>query len=66
MLGESGAAGLFRDISSLLRKVAGMPDYTTHVEHLRRCHPQLPIPTERQFYEDFVRTRYGDGPARCC
>jgi uncharacterized short protein YbdD (DUF466 family) len=49
-----------------LRKVAGMPDYTAHLDHLRRCHPGQPVPTERQFYEEFIRTRYGDGPTRCC
>ena len=49
-----------------LRRVAGMPDYDAHVEHLRGCHPERPIPTERQFYEEFLRTRYTDGPTRCC
>ena len=49
-----------------LRKIAGMPDYAAHLEHLRQCHPVQPIPTERQFYEEFLRTRYADGPTRCC
>jgi len=49
-----------------LRRVAGMPDYDAHVDHLRRCHPEIPIPNEREFYSDFVRARYGDGPTRCC
>jgi uncharacterized short protein YbdD (DUF466 family) len=49
-----------------LRSIAGMPNYTRHVEHLRRCHPETPIPTEAQFYDEFVRARYGDGPTRCC
>jgi uncharacterized short protein YbdD (DUF466 family) len=49
-----------------IRKIAGMPDYDAHVEHLRRCHRTALIPSERQFYEEFVRTRYGDGPTRCC
>jgi uncharacterized short protein YbdD (DUF466 family) len=49
-----------------LRRVAGMPDYADHIEHLRRCHPEIPIPNEREFYSDFVRARYGDGPTRCC
>jgi uncharacterized short protein YbdD (DUF466 family) len=49
-----------------LRRIAGMPDYAAHIEHLRRCHPDNPIPTEREFYDEFVRTRYGDGPTRCC
>ena len=43
-----------------------MPDYAEHVDHLRRCHPGQPIPTEREFYEEFLRTRYTDGPTRCC
>jgi uncharacterized short protein YbdD (DUF466 family) len=51
---------------TFLRRVAGMPDYVAHVEHLRRCHPGQPVPTERQFYDEFTRARYGDGPTRCC
>jgi uncharacterized short protein YbdD (DUF466 family) len=43
-----------------------MPDYAAHVEHLRRCHPERPVPSERAFYEEFVRARYEDGPTRCC
>lgn len=49
-----------------LRSVAGMPDYAAHLEHLRRFHPEKPIPSEREFYEEFVRNRYEDGPTRCC
>jgi uncharacterized short protein YbdD (DUF466 family) len=49
-----------------LRQIVGMPDYDAHLEHLRRCHPESAIPTERQFYDEFVRNRYGDGPTRCC
>ena len=61
---DSGAAG--GRILSILRAIAGMPDYAAHLEHLCRCHPELPVPTESQFFQDFVRTRYGDGPTRCC
>jgi uncharacterized short protein YbdD (DUF466 family) len=49
-----------------LRRVMGMPDYHAHLEHLRRCHPDQPLPTEREFFDEFVRTRYADGPTRCC
>lgn len=49
-----------------LRKVAGMPDYAAYLEHLHRSHPERPVPTEREFYADFVRARYEDGPTRCC
>lgn len=58
--------GLLTKLIGTLREVAGMPDYTAHLEHLRRCHPEQPLPTERQFYEEFIRARYGDGPTRCC
>jgi uncharacterized short protein YbdD (DUF466 family) len=51
---------------SLLRRVAGMPDYAAYVAHLRQAHPSRPVPTEREFYDEYLRTRYGDGPTRCC
>ena len=57
---------MFVKLLGALRSIAGMPDYAAHLEHLRRCHPEQPIPTERQFYEAFLHTRYGDGPTRCC
>ncbi|MEP6688825.1 MAG: YbdD/YjiX family protein [Gemmatimonadales bacterium] len=50
----------------VVRRVAGMPDYAAHVAHLRRCHPERAVPTAREFYEEYVRARYGDGPTRCC
>lgn len=55
-----------RRLASAIRQVAGMPDYAAYVEHLRRCHPERPVLTERRFYEEYVRARYGDGPTRCC
>jgi uncharacterized short protein YbdD (DUF466 family) len=71
MLGRRKALSpLLRSIvpafSSFLRHLAGMPDYAAHLEHLRRCHPGSSVPTEREFYEEFVRVRYSDGPTRCC
>jgi uncharacterized short protein YbdD (DUF466 family) len=54
------------DLLSAIRRVAGMPDYQAYLEHLRRCHPERGVPTEREFYEEWVRARYADGPTRCC
>lgn len=51
---------------TFLRRVFGMPDYQGYLEHLRRSHPDRQAPTEREFYEEFVRCRYGDGATRCC
>jgi uncharacterized short protein YbdD (DUF466 family) len=50
----------------LIRRMAGMPNYAGYVEHLRRCHPDRTIPSEREFFADYLAARYGDGPTRCC
>ncbi len=62
----SGAIGSVRRIVSMIRRIAGMPEYDAHLEHLRRTHSDRPIPTEREYFEEFVRCRYEDGPTRCC
>jgi uncharacterized short protein YbdD (DUF466 family) len=58
--------GRLTQLLGALRKIAGMPDYAAHLEHLRRFHPDSEIPSERQFFDQFVRARYEDGPTRCC
>lgn len=55
-----------RALGNAVRRVAGMPDYEAYVAHLGRCHPGCPVPGEREYYEDYVANRYGDGPTRCC
>jgi len=64
--GEGSVGETFSGLLSAVRRIAGMPDYAAHVQHLRRCHPERAVPTEREFYEEFVRARYADGPTRCC
>ena len=61
-----GAVGSVQQFGALLRRICGMPDYAAYIEHLRCCHPDRAIPTEREYYEEFVRSRYEDGPTRCC
>jgi uncharacterized short protein YbdD (DUF466 family) len=56
----------FLTFLTFLRRIAGMPDYGAHVEHLRRCHPESPIPSEREFFEDYLQRRYQNGATRCC
>jgi len=57
---------LWTRIAATLRNLARMPDYERHIEHLRRCHPDRPIPSERRYYEEFLKARYHDRPTRCC
>ena len=53
-------------ILRVVRRVAGMPDYAAHVAHLRRCHPEREVSSAHEYYDAYVRTRYSDGPTRCC
>ena len=50
----------------VVRRIAGMPDYATHVAHLRQCHPERPVPSPREFFDEYLRARYAEGPTRCC
>jgi len=66
---RSGGQAVRRSVAwagETLRRIAGMPDYGAYVEHLRRCHPERTVPTEREYFEEYVAARYGDGPTRCC
>jgi uncharacterized short protein YbdD (DUF466 family) len=53
-------------VLQVVRRIAGMPDYAAHVAHLRQCHPERDVPSAQEFYDEYVRARYGDGPTRCC
>ena len=50
----------------LLRRLAGMPDYAGYVDHLRRCHPECAVLSEREYFAEYLAARYGDAPTRCC
>ena len=43
-----------------------MPDYEAYRAHLRERHPDRPVPSEREFYQEFVTARYAGGTSRCC
>jgi len=49
-----------------LRRIVGMPDYAAYCAHLRTAHPDRRLPTEREFFDDYLRHRYESGPTRCC
>jgi uncharacterized short protein YbdD (DUF466 family) len=53
-------------LRSAIRRILGMPDYQRYLAHLRERHPERPVPSEREYYEEFLRARYADGPNRCC
>ena len=43
-----------------------MPDYEAYVQHLATCHPGCAVPSERQFFDEYLKARYEGGPTRCC
>ncbi len=53
-------------LARMMRGIAGMPDYDAYLEHLRRCHPEHAPLGEREFFAEYLRARYADGPNRCC
>ena len=57
---------LLRRLAGMMRGIAGMPDYDAYLEHLRRCHPEHAPLGEREFFAEYLRARYADGPNRCC
>jgi uncharacterized short protein YbdD (DUF466 family) len=48
------------------RHIVGMPDYDAYVAHVRACHPGAAVPSEREYFDQYVRARYESGPTRCC
>jgi uncharacterized short protein YbdD (DUF466 family) len=55
-----------RRLVRVVRRILGMPDYEAYVAHLRATHPGCLVPSERQYFEEFVRAKYSGGPTRCC
>jgi uncharacterized short protein YbdD (DUF466 family) len=49
-----------------LRRVFGMPDYAAYCAHVRQAHPGAPMPSEREYFEAYLKARYEGGPNRCC
>jgi uncharacterized short protein YbdD (DUF466 family) len=53
-------------LRSAFKQMVGMPDYARYLEHAREFHPDCPLLSEREFYDQHLAARYGAGPTRCC
>jgi len=49
-----------------LKRVTGMPNYEAYLEHLRMHHPDSPVPSEREYFDEYLKGKYGGGFGRCC
>ena len=56
----------FRAVATLIRRICGMPDYAAYCAHLQAAHPERPLPTRRAYFDEYLQSRYADGPTRCC
>ena len=64
--GLEARASSLRAMLSTLKRIVGMPDYDGYCQHLRECHPERPLPTRKEHYEQYLKQRYGGGFNRCC
>ena len=53
-------------IKETSRLMVGIPDYDRYVEHLSANHPEQPIMSYREFFDNRQQARYGKGMKRCC
>lgn len=54
---------------TMARLMVGLPDYEAYVAHRRTCHPNEPVMSYEQFFENRQMSRYGASGgkiSRCC
>ncbi|MGH7619737.1 MAG: CstA-like transporter-associated (seleno)protein [Gemmatimonadaceae bacterium] len=51
---------------SVVKRIAGMPDYAGYVAHLRYKHPECRVPSESEYYEMYLEGLYSGVGGRCC
>ena len=56
----------WRFLRASARLAVGVPDYDTYVAHLRRVHPDAPVPTYAEFFDERQKARFGGTGSRCC
>ncbi len=53
-------------LAAAMRRILGMPDYAGYCTHLSEHHPEAALPSEREFFAQYLKARYEGGPTRCC
>lgn len=57
---------LVRRVARFVSGVTGADRYERYVEHLRRVHPQDPVPTRAQFWRSHYEEQERNPGTRCC
>lgn len=64
---EAGRLSTFlARIRETSRLMVGIPDYDRYVEHMATIHPEQPVMSYREFFDNRQQARYGMGLKRCC
>jgi uncharacterized short protein YbdD (DUF466 family) len=53
-------------LATLLRGLAGVPDYERYAAHMRRAHPGAPVLSPRELIAECQRNRFNRPGGRCC
>ena len=48
------------------RLAIGVPDYDNYVAHMRTRHPDKPLMSYAEFFDERQQKRYGNGRTGCC
>ena len=51
---------------SVLRRIIGVPDYDTYLEHMRRRYPDCTPMDARTFERERLAAKYRNPGSRCC
>jgi uncharacterized short protein YbdD (DUF466 family) len=57
---------VWRRLVQTARLCCGVPDYENYVRHLKRQHPERPIPDYASFFRERQNARYRGSGGRCC
>jgi uncharacterized short protein YbdD (DUF466 family) len=57
---------LLRAVARTIRRIVGVPDYETYVEHVRTCHPGQAPMSRDEFERLRLEDRYSRPGQRCC
>ncbi|MFF3566344.1 YbdD/YjiX family protein [Nocardia jiangxiensis] len=61
-----GVARAARAVAGYVNAILGGRDYARYVEHLRRNHPDRPVPTEREYWRERYAAAERNPATRCC
>ncbi|HVT41286.1 MAG TPA: YbdD/YjiX family protein [Gemmatimonadaceae bacterium] len=59
-------ASLAAQVTALLRRIIGAPDYEGYLRHVAERHPGCTPLTEQAFLEERLQARYSSPGSRCC